>query len=108
MSQFETLDQLVATIAARAEAGDATSSYVAKLLQKGSGHIAKKLGEEAVEAAMAAAKGDRENLVYESADVLFHLLVLWQSAGIAPAAVMDELARREGTSGIAEKASRKE
>lgn len=108
MSTFETLDQLVTTIAARAEAGDAASSYVAKLLQKGSGHIAKKLGEEAVETAMAAAKGDHENLVYESADVLFHLLVLWHAADVSPAEVMAELARREGTSGIAEKASRKE
>jgi len=101
----DTLSQLEATIAARATASP-ESSYTAKLLAKGSDHIAKKLGEEAVETAIAAAKNDRANLVYESADVLYHLLVLLKAHGIRLSEVTDELARREGISGIDEKNSR--
>lgn len=101
----ETLTHLEATIAMRASASP-ESSYTAKLLAKGADHIAKKLGEEAVECAIASAKNDRSNLIYESADVLFHLLVLLNAHGIAFSEVTDELVRREGTSGIVEKNSR--
>lgn len=107
MSAFSYLDKVVATIASRVGA-DPKSSHVAKLLKKGTPKIAKKVGEEAVEVAIAAVTGDKEHTISESADVLFHLLVLWQSMGIAPGEVMDELKRREGTSGIDEKASRVE
>lgn len=107
MSQFSQLDILVATLAARA-AGDPATSYVAKLLQKGADSIAKKVGEEAVEVAIASTRQQPAELVSESADLLFHLLLLWQAHGIAPAAIMAELARREGISGIAEKAARQE
>jgi phosphoribosyl-ATP pyrophosphohydrolase len=107
MSVFETLDTLVATIAARASA-DPKQSHTAKLLSKGTAKIAKKLGEEAVETVIAAMSGDKQDTIDESADLLFHLLVLWQSQGIAPAEVMAALQAREGMSGIAEKASRGE
>ena len=107
MSQFAFLDTLVATILSRV-GGDPKLSHTAKLLKRGPARIAKKLGEEAVETAISAAQGHREEVIAESADLLFHLLVLWQSMGIAPADVMAELERREGVSGIAEKASRVE
>lgn len=105
MSEFEQLDKLMATIAERRTA-DPKESQVAKLLKKGPLKIAKKLGEEAVETAIAAASQDRPQVVYESGDLLFHLLVLWASMNISPAEVMADLSRREGMSGIAEKASR--
>lgn len=107
MSAFAYLDNLVATIASRV-GGDTKLSHTAKLLKKGPPRIAKKLGEEAVETAIAAVQGKKEETISESADLLFHLLVLWQSMGIAPAEVMAELERREGISGIAEKAARVE
>lgn len=107
MTAFTYLDSLVATIAARV-GGDPKLSHTAKLLTRGPARIAKKVGEEAVEVAIAAAQGHRKEVVAESADVLFHLLVLWQSMGIAPADVMAELAAREAQSGIAEKAARAE
>jgi phosphoribosyl-ATP pyrophosphohydrolase len=105
MSAFNYLDTLVATIAARV-GGDPKLSHTAKLLKRGPARIAKKLGEEAVETAIAAAQNKPEEVIGESADLLFHLLVLWQSMGIAPAQVMAELERREAQSGIEEKASR--
>ncbi len=105
MSAFDYLDTLVATIASRV-GGDPKLSHTAKLLKKGPPRIAKKLGEEAVEVAIAAVLQQKEETIAESADLLFHLLVLWQSMGILPADVMAELARREAQSGIAEKASR--
>lgn len=105
MSAFTQLDTLVATIAARV-GEDAATSYVAKMLAKGPAKIAQKVGEEAVETAIAAAANQRDQIVYESADLLFHLLMLWQAAGIQPTEIMEELKRREGTSGIAEKAAR--
>jgi phosphoribosyl-ATP pyrophosphohydrolase len=107
MSTFSTLDTLVATIATRMD-DDPKLSHTAKLLKKGPARIAKKVGEEGVEVAIAAAQNDKAHTVSESADLLFHLLVLWQSMGIAPADVMAELVRREGISGIAEKAARAE
>jgi phosphoribosyl-ATP pyrophosphohydrolase len=99
------LERLYRTIASRRRA-DPAASYTAKLFADGTDRIAKKLGEEGVEAALAAAAGDRKALVRESADVLYHLLVAWAHAGIAPGAVYAELARREGTSGLVEKAAR--
>lgn len=107
MSAFSTLDTLIATIAARV-GGDPKTSHTAKLLKRGPARIAKKVGEEGVEVAIAAAQNSREEVITESADLLFHLLVLWQSMGITPAEVMTELSRREAQSGIAEKAARAE
>ncbi len=101
-----TLDDLAQTIAARA-AADPDTSWTAKLLSKGPEKCAEKFGEEAVEAIIEAVKGDRERLTSEAADVLFHLLVMLQSRNVPLADVMAELARRQGTSGIAEKAARK-
>ena len=100
-----TLDDLALTIAARASA-DPDSSWTAKLLAKGPDKCAEKFGEEAVEAIIETVKGDRERLTSEAADVLFHLLVMLQSRGVALDDVMAELARRQGTSGLSEKASR--
>lgn len=102
---MNTLNDLAATIAERAKA-DPESSWTAKLLAKGPEKCAEKFGEEAIEAIIEAVKDNREGLISESADVLFHLLVMLQSRGVALDEVLDELARRQGTSGIAEKASR--
>ncbi len=102
-----TLDRLFETIGARGHADPATS-YTATLLRQGAERAAQKLGEEALETALAAASGRRDRVVSESADVLYHLLVLWAATGITPPEVWRELARREGTSGLAEKASRKD
>ena len=100
-----TLDDLAALIAARADA-DPETSWTAKLLNKGPEKCAEKFGEEAIEAIIEAIKGDRERLTSEAADVLFHLLVMLQSRDVALSDVMAELARRQGTSGLAEKSSR--
>ncbi|MEY8099214.1 phosphoribosyl-ATP diphosphatase [Falsihalocynthiibacter sp. S25ZX9] len=97
--------KLAQTISERASA-DPTGSWTAKLLAKGPEKCAEKFGEEAVEAIIAAVKNDKDELVKESADVLFHLLVMLQSRGVSLAQVEAELARRAGTSGISEKASR--
>lgn len=104
MSDF-TLADLEAIVAQRAQASP-EESWTAKLVAKGQTKAAKKLGEEAVEAVIAAISEDRQNLVEESADVLFHLLVVLKIADIPLSDVMDELARRTGQSGIAEKAGR--
>jgi len=106
MSQSHPIDRLFATIAARKEAGDTAQSYTAKLLSEGVARCAKKFGEEAVEAALAAVTQDRAALAAESADVLYHLLVLWAAADLSPEDVYAELRRREAQSGLAEKASR--
>ena len=103
----DTLDKLAATIAARRGA-DPVSSYVAKLLAGGAPLAARKLGEEAVETVVAALSGDRAELTSEAADLLFHLLVLLETRGVPLAEVLAELDRREGVSGIAEKAARTE
>lgn len=104
---MDTLSRLAATIAARRDADPATS-WVARLHAKGVPVIAKKLGEEAVETVIAALSGSREELIGEAADTLFHLLVLLDAKGVALDEVLTELDRREGTSGIAEKARRPE
>jgi phosphoribosyl-ATP pyrophosphohydrolase len=106
MSESGTLERLEAVIAAR-RAADPESSYVAKLNARGVPKIAQKLGEEAVETVIAALNGDRKDLVGEAADLLFHLMVLLGAKNLPLAEVLAELDRREGTSGIAEKASRK-
>lgn len=93
------------TIASR-RAADADTSYVARLNADGIGMIAQKFGEEAVEAIVAALSQDKAALTGEAADVIFHLLVLLNARGVTLADVETELARREGTSGIAEKAAR--
>lgn len=102
----DTLAKLEATIAARRQADPATS-YVAKLTGKGVGKIAQKVGEEATETIIAALSGDRAELVGEAADLLFHLLVLLGARDVPLADVLAELDRREGLSGLAEKAARK-
>lgn len=101
------LGRLFETIRARRSA-DPETSYVAKRLHQGTGRIAQKVGEEAVETVVAAMSGDRQAVVSESADLLFHLMILWADAGLRPADVMAELVRREGMSGLAEKRDRPE
>ena len=103
---MSTLERLEQTIAAR-RAASPDSSYVAKLNAKGLHKISQKVGEEATEAVIAAVAGSDEELVSESADLVFHLLVLLQAKGLSFNAVLDELDLREGLSGIDEKASRK-
>jgi len=100
-----TLADLAALVASRAGTDPATS-YTAKLLSEGPAKAAKKLGEEAVEAAIAAVQGDRTGLRNEAADVLYHLVVLLRAGGVELDAVMAELERRTAQSGIAEKAAR--
>ncbi len=85
---------------------DPKTSYTARLFSRGRTKIAQKLGEEAVEAVIEGIKGDSAKLVGESADLLYHLLVLWADVGVLPADVAAELTRREGTSGLDEKRSR--
>lgn len=99
------LDRLYETIASRKDA-DPGKSYTAKLLATGTERCAKKFGEEAVETVIAAAAGKTNEVITESADVLYHLMVLWASAGVKPADVYETLAAREGRSGLEEKASR--
>jgi phosphoribosyl-ATP pyrophosphohydrolase len=100
------LDRLFATIAARKNSSDPQKSYTARLLQQGVAQCAKKFGEESVEAVIAAMAGDKPQLASESADVLYHLLVLWAAAGITPDDVYAALKAREGQSGLEEKAGR--
>ena len=99
------LERLAATIEAR-KGADVGESWTAKLLAKGPEKCAEKFGEEAVEAIIEAVKGDREALTSEAADVLYHLLVMLASRDVSLADVLAELERREGVSGIAEKAGR--
>ena len=100
------LDDLYAVIASR-KGADPETSYTAKLFAKGRGKIAQKVGEEAVETVVAAVSQGPDAVVAESADLLYHLLVLWAECGVTPERVWAELDRRAGTSGIAEKQSRK-
>jgi len=99
------LDKLFATIAAR-KGSDPSQSYTAKLLAQGVEKCAKKFGEEATEAVIAAIQQDKTELAKESADVLYHLLVLWAASGITPEEVYTVLQSREGQSGLEEKAAR--
>ena len=86
--------------------GDPDTSYVARLFAQGPEKIAQKVGEEAVETVIAAIANDRDAVTRESADLLFHLMILWAATGLRPDDIYAELARREGTSGIAEKNAR--
>ena len=90
------------------KSADPQSSYVAKLYAKGMDSILKKVGEEAAETIIAAKNGDNEHLIYETADLWFHTMVMLAQAGLKPQDILDELARREGLSGLVEKASRAE
>jgi phosphoribosyl-ATP pyrophosphohydrolase len=99
------LDRLYDIVHSRRDANP-TVSHSARLMARGIAKVAQKFGEEAVECVIEAVAGNREALVAESADVLYHLLVLWVASDVRPEDVWAELARREGVSGIAEKASR--
>ena len=103
----DTLEKLAAVIDARKSA-EPGSSYVASLFDRGMNGILKKVGEEAAETIIAAKEPDDEQLVYETADLWFHTLVMLAERGLGPAAVLDELERRFGTSGHDEKAARRE
>ncbi len=105
MSDF-TLADLAAIIEERARVADPDSSYTARLLARGVEQTAKKFGEEAFEAALAAVGGDKRALTAEAADVLYHLMVMLKAGGVALADVMAELEGRTGQSGLAEKAAR--
>ena len=100
--------QRLAELLEQRKSADPQSSYVAKLYAKGMDSILKKVGEEATETIMAAKDGDPQKIIYETADLWFHCMVMLAKAGLSPQDVLDELARREGLSGLAEKASRKE
>lgn len=106
MADSQTLDRLYQAILSRRGA-DPDVSYTAKLFQRGRAKISQKLGEEAIETVIEAMKPAGGKLAEESADLLYHLLVLWADAGIKPEDVYTVLAAREGISGIAEKAMRK-
>lgn len=99
------LDQLFATVDSK-KGTDPTESYTAKLFSKGRAKIAQKVGEEGVECVIAALAEQPENLAAESADLFYHLMVLWAEVGVAPEDVWAELAKRQGISGLTEKASR--
>ncbi len=99
------LDRLWTVVMSRRTANPAVS-HSARLMSRGTAKVAQKFGEEAVECLIEAVAGNRDAVVAESADVLYHLIVLWASSGISPTEVWEELKRREGISGIAEKAAR--
>ena len=101
----EVLERLFTIIEGR-KGGDAGASYTARLFADGLPKIAQKFGEEAIETVIAGVSGDADHTVRESADLLYHLLVLWAATGVAPTDVWDELKSREGASGLEEKAAR--
>ena len=103
---YETLERIAAVINER-KGGDAAKSYVARLLAEGEDAVLKKVGEEATEVILAAKSGERLELVRETADLWFHCMILLARRGLGPADVLAELHRREGISGIDEKAARK-
>ena len=105
MNKTEILNRLEEAISSRKD-GDVSKSYVASLFAKGRKKIAQKVGEEGVEMALAAVTGDKQEVVAESADLLFHMMVLWADMDISPDDIFVELARREGISGIDEKKER--
>jgi phosphoribosyl-ATP pyrophosphohydrolase len=99
------LDRIWAVVTSRRNASPEVS-HSARLLSRGTAKVAQKFGEEAIECLIEATRGNAERLVAESADVLYHLIVMWVNAGVSPEDVWGELHRREGMSGVAEKASR--
>lgn len=105
MSDIQVLNDLFELIKSRKKASP-EASYVAKLFSKGRGKVAQKLGEEAVEVVIDAVAGNKKEVVGESADLLFHLLILWADMGINPEKVYQELVKRQGVSGIEEKKRR--
>lgn len=105
MAEQHVLEHLYRVILSR-RGGDPAESNTARLFAKGKKKIAQKLGEEAVETLIEGVKGNKEALVAESADLLYHLLVLWAAVEVTPEEVWDALKAREGISGIAEKAAR--
>lgn len=107
MNQADILTRLAQTLEAR-KGADPQTSYVARLYHKGLDAILKKVAEEGAETLMAAKDGVREKVIYETADLWFHCLILLAHLGIHPDEVLAELARREGVSGLEEKAARKE
>lgn len=107
MSEFETLEALMKTVKKQAKKSP-SKSYTAKLMKKGREHICKKVGEEGVEVALAGVQDYKKDTISESADLLYHLCVLWTDMKITPKQLMKELRKREGVSGIEEKKSRKE
>lgn len=107
MTENDILERLFA-LANQRKAADPSSSYVAKLHARGVGKIAQKVGEEGLETALAAVSEGRGSVISESADLLFHLTVLWSHLDIEPQEVLSELASREGVSGLEEKAARSE
>lgn len=107
MADSEVLARLYREIEKR-KGGDPSSSYTAKLFSKGRGKIAQKVGEESTETVIAAMQDSPDGIASESADLLYHLLVLWADAGVKPEQVWNILEGREGTSGLEEKAARTE
>ena len=103
---YETLERIAATIEERKQ-GDPTKSYVAQLMARGDDAILKKIGEEATETVLAAKSGDRLHLVREIADLWFHCMIVLARHGLGPGDVLAEMHRREGISGLDEKAARK-
>jgi len=102
----DVIERVFETIESR-RGGDPKTSYVAKQFDRGRAKIAQKIGEEATETVIAAMQKDKREIIAESTDLLFHLMMLWADAGVKPADVCEELARREGLSGITEKKERK-
>ena len=99
------IDELFGVIEQR-KGADPDKSYVARTLSRGREHVAKKVGEEGVEVALAGALDDKKGVVSESADLLFHLMVLWSATGVSPAEVLEELSKRRGVSGFERDAAR--
>ena len=100
------IEELYGVIEKR-KGGDPETSYVARTFARGQEHVAKKVGEEGVEVALAGALSDKKGVVSESADLLFHLLVLWSAAGVKPADVFGELSKRRGVSGLTREANKR-
>ena len=105
MSEISLLEELANTLEGRRGA-DPSTSYVAKLFNSGQDAVLKKVGEEAIEVILAAKSGDKQHLIRETADLWFHSMIMLVQAGLRPMDVIEELKRREGTSGLAEKAAR--
>ena len=105
MSEISFLEELANTLEGRRGA-DPSTSYVAKLFNAGQDAVLKKVGEEAIEVILAAKSGDKQHLIRETADLWFHSMIMLVQAGLRPMDVIEELKRRKGTSGLAEKAAR--
>ncbi len=106
-SGSQTLDRLFQTLQDRKQT-DPESSYTAKLFHKGTQKIAQKVGEEGVELALAAVQNNNQDIISESADLIYHMMVLWIDAGLEPDEIYAKLAEREGISGLTEKAARQQ